>query len=457
MSDALGYAYAPILKYDQNDDGTVTVYGKATDETLDVDQQICDNGWLKSAMPDWFESAGNIREMHGSTAAGVATDYEEKADGHYIRAKIVDDGSVKKIKAGVLKGFSIGIRSPRVIRDAKAPGGRIVGGQIVEVSVVDRPANPSAKMTIAKAMNGEALMPVEQIEVPTPADVAKSIESIVEAVTDVAEAVVDAVEEIVADVEEAVAEIKDEVADVVAEVEETVADVEGDADKAAGLLNTVTSLLKFDQTAYDAAVGALSDLIIVEAGEMKQGSDERESIKELLQSIKHLFHWYEGEVAEGEVATPNPAIAEDAEDLVMGELEMSASMEMCDKCNEAMKDCKCADKSASIDETLVNDIVAKAIAAATSSVTAELDLLKSALAVEKEKATQLEADLVVAKSATLPGGPVRSAITKAVDHSEAKARIAQLRTKAAATTDKTLAKGFEELARDLEKSLKGLK
>jgi hypothetical protein len=254
-----------------------------------------------------------------------------------------------------------------------------------------------------------------------------------------------------------VEEISAEVSEVVTEVEET---VEG-ADKSASLLNTVTSLLKFDQQTYDAAIGALSDLIVVEATEMKNGSDERESIKELLQSIKHLFHWYEGEVAEGEVAVPNPEIAsEDAIDdgfeVSTDDIEMSASAEMCDKCNYAMKDCKCNDKSAAIDETLVNDIVAKAVAAASESVAAEIDLLKSALVAEKEKATQLEADLVVAKSATLPGGPVRSVITKAVDHSETKAKIAEYRNKAAATTDRTLAKGYEDLARDLEKSLKGL-
>lgn len=446
----MGYAYAPILKYDANDDGTVTVYGKATDETLDVDQQICDNDWLKSAMPDWFESAGNIREMHGSIAAGTATDYEEKADGHYIRAKIVDDGSVKKIKNGVLKGFSIGIRSPRVIRDAKAPGGRIVGGQIVEVSVVDRPANPSAKMTIAKAMNGESLMAVDQIEVPTPADVFKSVEApVVEAEVE-ASVVEETVEALEAPAEEIVEAPE-------APVEEA---VEETADKAAGLLNTVTSLLKFDQATYDAAVGALSDLIIVEAEEMKAGSDERDSIKELLHAIKHLFEWYEGEVAEGEVATPNPEIAsddaiDDGFDSMTDDIEMSASVEMCDKCNTAMKDCKCSDKSATIDETLVNDIITKASAAALESVTAEITLLKSALVAEKEKASQLEADLVVAKSAVVAGGPVRSVISKAVNHSETKAKIAEYRNKAAATTDRTLAKGYEEIARDLEKSLKG--
>ncbi|OXE36184.1 MAG: hypothetical protein CGW95_09250 [Phenylobacterium zucineum] len=432
----MGYAYAPILKYDANDDGTVTVYGKATDETLDVDQQICDNEWLKSAMPDWFEAAGNIREMHGSTAAGTATEYEAKADGHYIRAKIVDAGSVKKIKHGVLKGFSIGIRSPRVIRDPKAPGGRIVGGQIVEVSVVDRPANPSAKMTIAKAMNGESLMAVDQIEIPTPAEAFKNadVEAVAEVIADVVTEVVETVENII---EEAPAE-----------------EVAENADKAAGLLNTVQSLLKFDQATYDAAVSALSDLIIVEATEMKNGSDERDSIKELLHAIKHLFEWYEGEVAEGEVATPNPAIVDDAEDLLAGDLELSADVEMCDKCDMAMKDCKCADKAA-MPEDLVNEIVAKAVAAATEAVAVEVDLLKSALVAEKEKATQLEADLVVAKSATVAGGPARGAFTKTPENLEVKARIAQLRNKAATATDKTLAKGYEELARDLEKSVKG--
>jgi hypothetical protein len=436
--DELAYSYAPILKYDSNDDGTVTVYGKATDETLDVDQQICDNEWLKSAMPDWFMSAGNIREMHGSTAAGVATDYEEKADGHYIRAKIVDDGSVKKIKNGVLKGFSIGIRSPRVIRDAKAAGGRIVGGQIVEVSVVDRPANPSAKMTIAKAMNGEGLMAVDQLDIPTPAEAFKSAE-IVEPV--------EAVETVATDAVEVEAEVV---------VEET-------ADKSAALLNTVTSLLKFDQATYDAACSALYDLIAIEAAEGKAGSDERDSIKELLHSIKHLYEWYEGEVAEGEVAMPNPAIADDAADYDV--IELSADVEMCDKCDMAMKDCKCDSMKSADADTEVVEAEAPAVETlveetATDEVTeeiSEVDRLKSALDAEIEKATRLEAELELAKSAAVAGGPRRSAITKAVNPSEVLVKATEYRNKAAATTDRVLREGYEALAADLEKSLKGQK
>lgn len=149
-------AYFEIIKSDKRDDGTLMVYGKATDDSLDIDQQICDPLWLDRAMPEWFKSGGNIREQHSSIAAGVAKEYEKKADGHYIHALVVDPISVKKVDTGVLKGFSIGIKSPRVVRDQKAANGRIIDGQIVEVSLVDRPANPNCQLVLAKSVDGES-------------------------------------------------------------------------------------------------------------------------------------------------------------------------------------------------------------------------------------------------------------------------------------------------------------
>ena len=137
--------YAQIVKYDKNEDGTLSVYGKATDDTLDLDSQICDPKWLDTAMPRWFKTGGNIREMHGPSAAGIAKEYEAKNDGHYINVLVVDPLAAKNVETGVYQGFSIGIKSPRVIQDSKAANGRIIDGQIVEVSLVDRPGNPSAK------------------------------------------------------------------------------------------------------------------------------------------------------------------------------------------------------------------------------------------------------------------------------------------------------------------------
>jgi Zn finger protein HypA/HybF involved in hydrogenase expression len=145
--------FARIIKQEKQKDGTLLVTGIATDDTLDVDQQICDPEWLARAMPEWFKF-GNIREQHSNIAAGVATKYEQDGAQHIVTARVVDPSSVMKVEAGVLKGFSIGIRDPRVSKDKAAPGGRIVDGEIVEVSLVDRPANPSCLLELAKSVGG---------------------------------------------------------------------------------------------------------------------------------------------------------------------------------------------------------------------------------------------------------------------------------------------------------------
>lgn len=151
---------AEITKYDERDDGTIDVTGVATSPALDIDDQVCDPLWLKRAMPAWFGGGGsgvggNVREMHQPSAVGVATGYSElEGDKHEITAHIVDPGAVAKVRAGVYKGFSIGIKKPRVVQDKVAAGGRIVDGSVCEVSLVDRPANPDATLTLAKMADG---------------------------------------------------------------------------------------------------------------------------------------------------------------------------------------------------------------------------------------------------------------------------------------------------------------
>lgn len=145
--------YAEITKHERDANGDLVVFGRATGPDLDLDRQICDPDWLKTAMPEWFRSGANVREQHSSIAAGVGTEIAEKADGGWdLRSLVVDANSARKVEKGVLKGYSIGIRSPQVVKDAAAPGGRIIGGQIVEVSLVDRPANPTCQLTLAKAL-----------------------------------------------------------------------------------------------------------------------------------------------------------------------------------------------------------------------------------------------------------------------------------------------------------------
>jgi hypothetical protein len=156
---------ADIVKRERDDKGNLIVYGKATSPALDHDEQICDPTWLAEAMPSWFKSAANVREQHSNIAAGVGIDLERQdGDSWMLRSKVVDPVSAKKVEEGVLKGYSIGIKNARITKDKDAPGGRIVAGSIVEVSLVDSPCNPEALLTLAKSVNGECTFVEELAE-----------------------------------------------------------------------------------------------------------------------------------------------------------------------------------------------------------------------------------------------------------------------------------------------------
>lgn len=163
----LTYAWAPISKTEEQDDGTLMVYGPAASSDLDGDQQRLNGDWLDRAMPEWAR-IGNIREQHDAKrAVGVGVGLTKADDGaHHIAAHIVDPVAVTKIKTKVLKGFSVGIKSPRIaLGKADAPGGEIVDGTICEISVVDRPCNPGTVFEIAKAYSAGGGL--EVVEEPT--------------------------------------------------------------------------------------------------------------------------------------------------------------------------------------------------------------------------------------------------------------------------------------------------
>jgi len=474
-------SYAEIFKYDKNDDGTLTVYGKATSDDLDIDNQICDNDWLSKAVPEWFKSGGNIREQHSSIAAGVATEYEQKGDGFYVEAKIVDPNSIRKVEHKVLKGFSIGIKGPRVIRDNKAANGRIVDGQIVELSLVDRPANPTCQLVLAKSVGGEStLTQVEELietqEISTSKEIpmAKSV---------LAETIL-----------------------------ELVKSANGET-------------VKFDQASYDTARRALAQLIITEAGEMADGSDERDDIEELIDAIKHLFRWKDGEDEEGETdmsgsvmemsAKEADADCEcdgckackadggcDATPCSKCAMAKSASIGKCLECGCGMpgqdhglstvqipgnnsgisttanvstatimtpeqnagsiksaegeepvvaEEAPAAEEAATndiLDESAVAEIVEKAVKSATESVKAEIASLQAATKAAEEKAVALESELVTAKSAAISGGPKRTGRIAVTQTNELLLKAAEYKAKAAATSDPILIKGYKSLEKE---------
>jgi hypothetical protein len=313
-------SYFSIEKADRNADGTMTVYGKATDDSIDIDQQICDGEWLKRAMPAWFKSGGNIREQHSNIAAGVAKEYEAKADGHYIGVLVVDPVSVKKVDAGVLKGFSVGIKNPRVVRDSKAANGRIVDGQIVEVSLVDRPANPNCQLVLAKSVDGEKdLVQVEELiekkegeedftGVIKPRKGEPADKELYAEVIQAAKAKFDVYPSAYANAW-VVREYKKRGGKYKTESKKKGLQSDSNSTKERPMGSETIAvpesifgnLFKFDKGEYERAREALANLISIEAQGMKEGHNELSSISHLLEAVSHLHAWYEGEEAEGEI------------------------------------------------------------------------------------------------------------------------------------------------------------
>jgi hypothetical protein len=180
----------PITKTEATPEGDLLVYGKATDGSLDSDDQIVDSAWSAAALEKWISTGGNVRVQHNPSRdpAGVGMNVEINKDGdgaHWVKALIVEQQAQKLVKAGALRAFSVGIMRPKIVTDNKARGGRIVGGEIGELSLVDRPANRNCGITLVKSGksgNAEAVEDVWGEEVledkaPSPADVAKMIKN----------------------------------------------------------------------------------------------------------------------------------------------------------------------------------------------------------------------------------------------------------------------------------------
>ena len=359
MINDLTTAFFEIVKADRNDDGTLMVYGKATDDSLDIDQQICDPTWLDDAMPEWFKSGGNIREQHSNIAAGVAKEYEKKKDGHYIHALVVDPVSVKKVDTGVLKGFSIGIKNPRVVRDQKAANGRIIAGKIVEVSLVDRPANPNCQLVLAKSAEGQSnLFKVEELiekeeKKPDYASIntggegsEPSDKELYNRVKNEAKAKFDVYPSAVANAW-VVREYKKRGGTYKKKTDKGVDTLElpyiTEGEAMSNLVDDIMDLsksyangdlLKFDRNTYDNARQALAQLIAIEAQEMNEGSNEESSLTHLIAAVHHLFAWYQGEEAEGETMEN-----EDIE-LAAGSDKMNIQPKKGESKDDFMKRCK---------------------------------------------------------------------------------------------------------------------
>lgn len=146
--------YGEFSKVEEQEDGTLKVSGIASSEAVDSDGEVITADAMKAAIPDYM-AFGAVREMHTSWAAGTALKCEvDDQNRTQFECLVVDAEAIKKVQAGVYKGFSIGGKVAPNGRDPLDKK-RITGIKLVEVSLVDRPANPEAVFSMGKVDDAE--------------------------------------------------------------------------------------------------------------------------------------------------------------------------------------------------------------------------------------------------------------------------------------------------------------
>jgi hypothetical protein len=144
----------PITKFEETGDGNLYVYGKATDGSVDSDEQIVDTDFSGKAIADWLATGANVRVQHNSQRdpAGVGVEVNTEADGStWVKSLVVETEAKNLVRHKALRAYSVGIARPKIVRDSVARNGRIVDGEIVEISLVDRPANKNCGIQLVKA------------------------------------------------------------------------------------------------------------------------------------------------------------------------------------------------------------------------------------------------------------------------------------------------------------------
>jgi hypothetical protein len=140
--------FGEFSKIEEQDDGTIKVYGIASSGARDDAGEVVTADAMKGALPG-YEAFPALREMHGLSAAGRTLEASVDADGvTRIVAHVVDPLAITKVKTKVYAGFSIG---GKVLERSKDDPTIITRLKLSEISLVDRPCNPEAVLDMWKA------------------------------------------------------------------------------------------------------------------------------------------------------------------------------------------------------------------------------------------------------------------------------------------------------------------
>jgi len=132
------------------------------DETPDRSREVFDYATSKPYFEQWSadmhkasggKSYGNVRAMHGMTAAGRvdAIAYDDMGKSISFVVHVVDDAEWAKVEAGVYTGISPGGRFMKKWNDVADPSLKRYTAGPSEISLVDMPCIPSATFSMVKA------------------------------------------------------------------------------------------------------------------------------------------------------------------------------------------------------------------------------------------------------------------------------------------------------------------
>lgn len=151
--------FCRLAKFDEK---TGEFEAVAADETLDKAKEIFDYDTSKDYFLKWSgdiekatdgKSVGNVRAMHGKSAAGKLTKLicDDAAKAIVVTGKVVDAGDREKMAEGVYTGVSIGGSYVKRWADENVKGAFRYTANPAEISLVDNPCNPNAHFTMVKA------------------------------------------------------------------------------------------------------------------------------------------------------------------------------------------------------------------------------------------------------------------------------------------------------------------
>lgn len=144
--------HVPLHKgYVENDDGTITVVGKFTSDQKDEVGDIITRAATERAIPK-YRQWRNIRYMHQPRPVGKVLRIGEE-DGlawNEVEIKVVDEQAMREVKFELLPALSIGALIKFEDIDFMEDGGWLINDyELVEISLVDHPANYDAKLDLA--------------------------------------------------------------------------------------------------------------------------------------------------------------------------------------------------------------------------------------------------------------------------------------------------------------------